>query len=40
MNLKTNLNLLKKYEWIHDFQVTELFCHDLFEKHFPKEVNK
>jgi hypothetical protein len=39
-NLKKHLDVLVKYNWIYDFQVTELFSSRLFENKFPHSVGR
>ena len=35
---KANVLFLNEFKWIYDIQMTELFCHSLFDKQFPADV--
>ena len=37
-NFEAALSLLKKFEWIHNFQVIDIFLKGIFEDKFPNEV--
>lgn len=37
-NFERALNLLSKFEWIHDFQVIDIFHRKIFQEKFPSEV--
>lgn len=34
---KCNVAFLNEFKWLFDFQMTELFCHSILDKHFPEE---
>ena len=39
-NFEAALSLLSNFEWIHNFQVIDIFCKRIFEEKFPNEVYK
>lgn len=37
--LEVSVDLLGKHSWLYDFQMTEIFCHNLLEDNFPSSVS-
>lgn len=37
-NFEIALSLLSKFEWIHNFQVIDIFSKNVFQENFPVEV--